>query len=127
MMEMIDIGLKNAIAYRIGGKITENEMELVLSVFREKINRGEKLMIYQEIVSIGGVEVNAIIKKLKFFAEFGMSDFSRIAVVVHKKWIHKIIDLEGKLFKKFDMRGFSIEEKEKAIEFLRLSIKLSYF
>ena len=118
MIEMIDIGLKNAIAYRISGKITEDEMESVLSIFREKINSGEKLLVYQEIVSIGGAEIDAIIKKLRFFAEFGMSDFSRIAVVAHKKWIHKIIDLEGKLFKKFDMKGFSIDDKDKAIEFL---------
>lgn len=88
MIEMIDIGIKNAIAYRIGGKITEDEMGSVLSAFREKINNGEKLLIYQEIVSIGGAEVDAIIRKLRFFAEFGMSDFSRIAVVTHKEWIH---------------------------------------
>jgi hypothetical protein len=33
--------------------------------------------------------------------------------------MHKIIDLEGKLFKKFDMKGFSIDAKDKALEFLR--------
>ena len=35
------------------------------------------------------------------------------------EWMHKIIDLEGKLFKKFDMRGFSIDDKDKALEFLK--------
>ena len=121
MIDMIDIGIKNAIAYRVGGKVTEEEMKSVLSIFREKIESGEKLLIYQEIVSVGGAEIDAIIEKLKFFSEFGLSNFSRIAVVTHKNWIYKIIDLEGKLFKKFDMKGFSIDDKENAIEFLKLA------
>jgi hypothetical protein len=33
-------------------------------------------------------------------------------VVTHKKSIHHLADLEGKLFKNMDMRGFSIEEKK---------------
>jgi hypothetical protein len=121
MIEMLDVGIKNAVAYRVGGKITEDEMKSVLSVFKEKIQAGEKIIIYQEIVDVGGAELDAIIEKFKFFSEFGMSNFSKIAVVTHKEWMHKIIDLEGKLFKKFDMKGFSIDDKDKAIEFLRVS------
>lgn len=118
MIEMIDIGLVDAIAYRIEGKITEKEMKTVLAIFRKKIKKNEKLIIYQEVVSIGGVEFNAMIEKWKFFLAFGLSHFSRIAVVTHKKWIHKLVDLEGKLFKSIEMRGFSKEEKDQAIEFL---------
>jgi hypothetical protein len=72
-----------------------------------------------KIISVGGAEVDAIIEKLKFFREFGLSNFNKIAVVTHKEWMHKIIDLEGKLFKKFDMKGFSIDDKDKALEFLK--------
>jgi hypothetical protein len=118
MLEMMDIGIENAVAYRVEGKITEDEMKSVLSIFKEKIQSREKLLIYQEIVSVGGAELDAIIEKFKFFFEFGVLNFSRIAVVTHKNWMHKIIDLEAKLFKKFDMKGFSIEDKDKAIEFL---------
>ena len=119
MLEMLDIGIKNVVAYRVGGKVTEDEMKSVLSIFKEKIQSGTKLSIYQEIVSVGGAEVDAIIEKLKFFREFGMSNFNKIAVVTHKEWMHKIIDLEGKLFKKFDMKAFSIDDKDTALEFLR--------
>ena len=119
MIEMMDIGIDNAVAYRLAGKITEDEMKSVLSSFKEKIKNGKKLLIYQEIVSVGGAELDAIIEKFKFFSEFGMSHFSRIAVVTHKNWMHKIIDLEGKIFKKFDMKAFSIDDKKKAIKFLK--------
>jgi hypothetical protein len=119
MIEMLDIRIDNAIAYRVGGKITEDEMRSVLSFFEEKITAGEKVLIYQEIISIGGVEIDAIIEKLKFFREFGMSNIGKIAVVTNKEWMTKIVDFEGKLFKKFEMKGFSMDEKDQAIDFLK--------
>ena len=119
MLEMIDIGVENAVAYRLEGKITEEEMKFVLSIFRKKIEKGEKLLVYQEIVSIGGVEFDAMVEKLKFLHDVGISHFDRIAVVTHKKWIHKLVDLEDKIFKSVDMKAFSVEEKDKAIEFLK--------
>ena len=121
MLEMIDIGLDNAVAYRLGGKITEEEMTSALEIFREKIATGEKLVIYQEVERIGGAEFDAMVGKFKFFKEIGFnfSHFSKIAVVTHPKWLHKIVDLEDKIFKNVDMKGFPIEEKDKAIEFLK--------
>ena len=121
MLEMIDIGFEKAVAYRLGGKITEEEMTSVLNIFREKIDKGEKLIVYQEVESIGGAEFDAMIEKFKFFTDVGFdfSHFSKIAVITHKKWIHKLVDIEDKIFKKVDMKGFSIEEKDKAIEFLK--------
>jgi len=119
MIKMIDIGLADAIAYQVQGKITEKEMKMVLAIFRKKIKKNEKLIIYQEVVSIGGAEFGAMIEKFKFFLAFGLSHFSKIAVVTHQKWIHKLVDLEGKLFKRIEMRGFPKEEKDQAIEFLK--------
>ena len=119
MLEMIDIGMPEAVAYRVGGKVTEEEMTLGISMFKEKIEKGEKLIVYMEVVSIGGAEFPALVEKLKFFIDFGMSYFSKIAVVTHKKWIHKVVDLEGKVFKNVSIKGFPADEKEKAIEFLQ--------
>jgi hypothetical protein len=121
MLEMIDVGDEKIIAYRLGGKITEEEMTAALDIFREKIEKGEKLFVYQEVVSIGGAEVDAMIEKFRFFKELGFnfSHFSKIAVVTHSKWLYKIIDLEDKIFKNVEMKGFPVEEKDKAIEFLK--------
>jgi hypothetical protein len=119
MLEMIDVGFDKAVAYRLEGKITEEETTSVFSLFKEKIKAGEKLIVYQEIVSIGGVEFDAMVEKFKFLFDFGISHFSKIAVVTDKKWIHKLVDIEDKIFKNIDMKGFSIEEKDKAIDFLK--------
>ena len=119
MLEMIDIGVENTVAYRLGGKITEEEMTAILTTFKEEIDMGEKLKVYQEVVSITGVELDAMVEKFKFFREVGFSHFDRIAVVAHTKWLHKLVDLEDKFFKSINMKGFSAEEKDQAIEFLK--------
>lgn len=119
MIEMIDVGVENVIAYRIGGKVTEDEMKAVISLFRERIEMGEKLNIYQEVVSIGGVEFEAMAEKFRFFKDVGFSHFNRIAVVTHKKWIHHLVDLEDKLFRSIAMKGFPIEDKDRAVDFLK--------
>jgi len=121
MLEMIDLGDEKIIAYRLGGKITEEEMTSALDIFRERIEKGEKLFVYQEVESIGGAEIDAMIEKFRFFKELGFnfSHFSKIAVVTHSKWLYKIIDLEDKIFKNVEMKGFPVEEKDKAIEFLK--------
>lgn len=119
MIEIIDIGIENAVAYRLEGKITEEEMTSILTLFKEKIEKGEKLIVYQEVVSIGGAEFDAMIEKFKFIRDFGFSHFDRIAVVTHKKWLHKIVDLEDKIFRNIDMKGFSVDQKNLAVEFLK--------
>ena len=123
MLEMIDLGIEKIIAYRLGGKITEEEMTSVLSIFRERIDKGEKLLVYQEVESIGGAEFDAMIEKFRFFKDvgFNFSHFSKIAVVTHSKWLHKLVDLEDKIFRNVDIKGFPIDEKDKAIEFLKTS------
>ncbi|MGB5883412.1 MAG: STAS/SEC14 domain-containing protein, partial [Desulfobulbales bacterium] len=67
MLEMLDVGDDKIIAYRLGGKITEEEMTSVLDIFREKIDKGKKLIVYQEVESIGGAELDAMVKKFNFF------------------------------------------------------------
>ncbi len=119
MLEMINIGVENAVAYRLEGKITEDDMTSILDIFKEKIDKGEKLNVYQEVVSIGGVELDAMIEKFKFFRDVGFSHFDRIAVVAHTKWLHKLVDLEDKIFRNINMKGFSVEEKDQAVEFLK--------
>ena len=118
MLEMLDIGLDHVVAYRLGGKLTDREMASVFSVFREKIERGEGLFVYQEVESFGGVEWEGMLEKMKFFRDFGLSHFRRIAVVTHGKWLHKLVDLEGKLFRDIEMKGFSMEERLEAVRFL---------
>ena len=82
MLELMDIGVENAVAYRLGGKLTDAEMNTVFSVLREKIDEHGKVSIYQEVESFKGVELDGMIEKVKFFMDVGISKFDKIAVVV---------------------------------------------
>ncbi|MDD9304446.1 MAG: STAS/SEC14 domain-containing protein [Desulfobacter sp.] len=119
MLEFLDLKIDGVVAYRLAGKISTQEMKEVLDLFRQIIDRGEKINLYQEVTSLGGVELEAMVEKLKFFLELGVSHFGRVAVVPRKKWIPKLVDLEGKLFKNVEMKRFALEEKDLALAFLK--------
>ncbi len=119
MLEFIEIGVPGVVAYRLEGKTTTEDMKAVLNRFRQVIDQGEKINLYQEITSLGGVELEALGEKMKFFLDAGLSNFGKVAVVANKKWIPKLIDIEGKLLPNIEMKGFSMEEKAAAVEFLK--------
>ena len=48
MIEMIDIGIENARAFRMFGKITESDMSLVFSDVKAKTDFYDKIVIYEE-------------------------------------------------------------------------------
>jgi hypothetical protein len=119
MLEIVDIEIGDAVAFRWGGKITEAEMKSVFSAFKEKIKDYGNISVYQEIESIGGVEFEAIFEELKFLKEFGLSNFRKIAIVTDKKWLQRIAEIQDKIFRKTDIQCFSTDEKNEAIEFLK--------
>jgi len=119
MLEFLDIHIPGVMAYRLEGKISTREMNQVLDRFRRIIEQGGKINVYQEVTSLGGVELEALVDKLKFFLDVGLSNFGRVAVVAEKKWMPRLVDIEGKFFKGVDMRGFSMDKKEDALAFLK--------
>lgn len=120
MLKLMDIGIEDAIAFRWSGRITEIEMKSVFSALKEKIKVYGKVSVYQEIESMGGVEFEAIVEELKFLKEFGLSNISKVAVVTDKKWVQKIAEVEDRIFRKIDIKCFSTDEKNEAVEFLKI-------
>ena len=118
MLEIIDLKLDNVVAFRCGGKISEGEMSLVLSMVKEKLDTFENVYLYEEIESVGGAEFDAIIEKIKFLYQVGISRITRIAVITDKKWMQRVVAMEDKVFRNIDMKWFGSEEKEEAIAFL---------
>lgn len=119
MLEMMEIGIDNAVAFRMSGKITETDMSLVLSHVKEKIKRYGSIVLLEQIDSFKGVEIAAIVEEFKYLFEEGISNISRAAVVTDKKWVGKIASFEDKIFKKIKIKYFPMDEKDSAIEFLK--------
>lgn len=118
MLEFVECDIEDTLAWRISGQITEADMRRALEALRERLQRFEKVCVYQEIESIGGAELDAMLEKLRFLREFGISNFRKVAVVTDKRWLQKVISLEDALFSSVQMRAFGSDERERAMNFL---------
>ncbi|MFT4767040.1 MAG: hypothetical protein ACI8RN_000164 [Glaciecola sp.] len=118
MLEFVEFDVEDAVAWRISGKVTKEDMQLALEALRQKISAHGKVSVYQEIEGFSGVEFDAIMGKMQFLSEFGVSLFKRIAVVTDKKWVQHIISWEDKVFRDIDMRAFGTEDRDRAFNFL---------
>ena len=118
MLEMIDVGVDNAVAFRISGKLTAADMKLVLDDANEKINSHGTIVILEQIDSFRGIEIGAIVEEFRFLADVGMSNISRTALLADSKWLNMIVSIEDKIFKNIEMKYFSVEDKASAIAFL---------
>lgn len=49
MLEMIDIGIENAVAFQLSGKITESDMTMVLGAAKEKIEDKGNIVILRKL------------------------------------------------------------------------------
>ena len=119
MLEMLDIGIENATAFRMSGKLTESDVSLVLSDTKEKIESYGNIVMYQEIESFEGIELAAIFEEFKYLFDVGISNVTRAVLVTDKKWLEKLVKVENKIFKNIAMKYFSSDEKELAIKFLK--------
>lgn len=119
MLEMLDIGIENATAFRMSGKLTESDVSLVLSDTKEKIESYGNIVMYQEIESFEGIELAAIFEEFKYLFDVGISNVTRAVLVTDKKWLEKLVKVENKIFKNIAMKYFSFDEKELAIKFLK--------
>ena len=121
MLEMIDIGINNAVAFQISGRITESDMNMVLGNAKEKIKSNGSIVILEKIDSFEGIEIAAIVEEFKYLFEVGMSNIAKVAILTDKKWIEHIVNIEDKIFRSIEMKCFPIEEQAEAIEFLKSS------
>ena len=118
MIELIPTDMDDVVAWRIDGKVSEDDMEAALDAARDCIERCGHVNVYQEIAGFGGIEWDAIEEKMEFLREFGIKHFRRIAVVTDKQWMQTVIGWEDKIFRSIDMRAFSTEDKERTMNFL---------
>ena len=119
MLKIMDIGIDNALAFQMSGKITENDMATVLNNAKAKIQTHGNIVIFEKIVTFEGIEIAAIVEEFKYLLDVGMSNIDKVAICTDKKWISHIANIEDKLFSKIGIKCFLIEEQTEAIQFLK--------
>lgn len=119
MLELLEIDIDDVVAYRLDGRLSDEDMKAVVVKIKAKLAEHGSIGLYQEVISIGAIEFDAMIEKMKFIHDVGISSFKKIAIITDKRWMQKIVPLEDKLFKHIDMRAFSLEQRDQALDFLR--------
>lgn len=119
MVEMIDVGIDNSLAFTLTGKITKNDMSMLLSKAKEKIEEHGSIVMLQKIESFEGIEFSAMMAECKYLYQVGISNIKKVAILTDKKWIKVVTQLEGKIFSKIDINCFSLQEENEAIDFLK--------
>ena len=118
MLELINIPIDNALAIRSSGSISQEEMAEVLAAARGKIAQHGDIVVYEEIESLGIITPGAMLEKIKYLFEMGISSIRKVAVLTDKPWIGKVVELEDKLFKQIELRCFALDDKASALAFL---------
>ncbi|SMY16620.1 STAS/SEC14 domain-containing protein [Photobacterium aquimaris] len=119
MLTMIDIGIDNAVAFTLSGKVTEDDMKRVLMDAEAKTVDHGGIVIYEEIDSFSGIELAAIVEELKYLVHAGLKHITQVAVVADASWIEKVVKVEDALFRHIDIKYFSFAQKQQAITFLQ--------
>lgn len=94
MLEMINIGIDNAVAFRISGKVTAADMTLVLNDAKGKVENHGNIVILEQIDSFKGIETAAIAEEFKYLSDVGISNITKAALLADSKWLDKIISIE---------------------------------
>ena len=100
------------------GKIEIDDMTRVTTVVEERLKKHDKLRIYVELESIGGISLEALWEDLKLgFNNF--KHFSHKVVVTDKQWVAKVASVVDRLIPSIELRAFPKEERDEAIAFVK--------
>ncbi|MDY7023374.1 MAG: STAS/SEC14 domain-containing protein [Cyanobacteriota bacterium] len=118
MLELIPTESDRVIGLHLKGKIETTDLERVIQQIEDKLKLHQKLRIYAEIESIEGMSPEALWKDLKFSVKH-FRDFEKEAVVSDKKWVEKWTAFSNKLLSSVEVKHFSFDEKEQALEWVK--------
>lgn len=118
MIEIIPTNTDNRIGCKIDGKINTEDIERIAKYIEDKFIKNKKLRIYVEVIRLEGISLEALFKDLKLGIKH-FKDFDKKAVVTDKEWMKKVAAIADKIFPNIDVKCFSFEEKEKALEWAK--------
>jgi hypothetical protein len=113
MIELIDIPSPRAVGAKISGKIEKPDLDQVIAAIEQKLLKVDKIGIYVELESFGGISFDALADDVKF-ALANIKRFDKKAVVSGEEWVGKTAEFADKIFSGIEIRHFSPEEREKA-------------
>lgn len=118
MIEMIDLQSPKAVGLRISGKIEGPDMEKVIEAVEDRFRQSGEVAIYVEMESFKGFSLDALVEDIKF-AFPNLKKFKKKAVVSEREWVAKLSKLSDRLFPSIELRHFTPDRKEEAMDWVR--------
>ena len=120
MIELVPIPATNVIGVRIVGKMEKADIDKTTQEIEKKLTVHDKVNIYAEIESFEGITIEALVADVKF-AFPHLRDFNKKAVVSEKPWIENLVAIGDKLFPSVEVRHFSFDQKDEALQWVQES------
>jgi len=118
MLTILELDADNVVAVGLDGKISTEQFDRVATLVEDKLQRHDKIRMYVEVISFGGMSIAAFFKDMKL-ALHHWKRFDKEAVVTDKKWLQKLSKMGGKLFPGIDVRAFPSMEAEMARQWVQ--------
>ena len=121
MITFLNQETTNVVSFRLEGKITAEDIDKIADVLEPRFNSVENINLYIEIADSFEESFGAILEQgKKSFSVFlpNLGKIKKAAIVSDKSWIKKITDFEG-MFVSTKMKGFSMNEKDEAFDWVK--------
>lgn len=118
MLTILDLAADDVVAVKVDGKISTEQFEQVAALVEDKLRRHDKIRMYAEMDSFGGMSAEAFFADLKL-AMRHWRQFDKEAVVTDKQWMKTVSEVAGKLLPGIEVRAFPSGAKTEARDWVR--------
>jgi hypothetical protein len=110
MINLIPFDADNVVGMRIDGRIGDEAFDQVLAAIEQKMATHDKVRLYVEMQSFGGMSMQALLKDIRFGLGH-WSRFDREAIVTDKGWMKTLVPVMDKLVPGIEVKVFPSERQ----------------
>lgn len=116
MIERIDLGEPNVVAYEMHDELTDKDIDRIHNDLRAALSAHDSVRMYTDVTDLGGMEPEAFIKDLKMTPEY-VAEIDKYAIVGEQRW-HEYLSKIGDMLSKGKARYFEPDEANLAKEWV---------
>lgn len=113
MLTLIPFDDTRVIGVRISGKITRPEFDSMVEKLEAVLAKHDKVRVYVELESFGGVAMDTLLEDLKF-GICHWNDVERKVVVSDADWVRRLGGLSSRLFSNIQVQVFERDQIDQA-------------
>ncbi|KGD62668.1 hypothetical protein Y5S_03623 [Alcanivorax nanhaiticus] len=113
MLTLIPFDDSRVVGVRISGKITRPEFDSMVKELEDVLTRHDKVRVYVELESFGGVALDTLLEDLKFGVRH-WRDVERKVVVSDADWVRRLGSLSSRLFSSIQVKVFERDQEQEA-------------